>query len=277
MDHGRWASALLQAHVFVRKRLCTHSFSVSLFLDELANVPQVTGWLFCKVRLLDGSFVEETESCEVFRNTVQWRKEFVFECGATVNGSTGVLSNSICRVSVREDRKGGRSYKKVGYIDLNLVEFIGSGYVTRHCLLEGYMGKHSKLDNSLLKVRLQVQLLQGDPCFRTPVQATDPTSTMATVSGTSASPLECPSKPVPVKILRDLTETSSRSMEKVLGQNLEEQERALVAEHLTRLDHTRVDAWDVVENLCLEQLGSQLELSTPMEGTQRMEWITSSL
>lgn len=61
MDHGRWASALLQAHVFVRKRLCTHSFSVSLFLDELANVPQVTGWLFCKVRLLDGSFVEETE------------------------------------------------------------------------------------------------------------------------------------------------------------------------------------------------------------------------
>lgn len=101
-----------------------------------------------------------------------------------------------------------------------------------------------------------------------PVQATDPTSTMATVSGTSASPLECPSKPVPVKILRDLTETSSRSMEKVLGQNLEEQERALVAEHLTRLDHTRVDAWDVVENLCLEQLGSQLELSTPMEGKE---------
>ena len=44
-------------------------------------------------------------SCEVFRNTVQWRKEFVFECGATVNGSTGVLSNSICRVSVREVRR----------------------------------------------------------------------------------------------------------------------------------------------------------------------------
>ncbi|XP_041941684.1 uncharacterized protein LOC121705045 [Alosa sapidissima] len=270
MDHRRWASALSQAHAFVRKQLCTHSFSVSLFLDELANVPQVTGWLFCKVRLLDGSFKEVTESNEVFNNTVRWRKEIVFECGATVNVSTGVLGNCICRVSVRKDRKGGRSYKKVGYVDLNLVEVIGCGYVTRDCLLEGYMSKHSKLDNSFLKIGLQLQLLQGDPCFRVlaqppvPTFPTFPTLTTAILREGSVSRLESEPR-ASVEVLRDQVEVSRGQVDEALGQKLEEQERALVAEHLTRLDQTHVDAWEVVEQLCHELLGSDLELSKSIE------------
>lgn len=43
-------------------------------------------------------------SNEVFHNTVQWKKEIVFEFGATVNGTTGILSNCTCRVSVRKVR-----------------------------------------------------------------------------------------------------------------------------------------------------------------------------
>ncbi|CAB1341448.1 unnamed protein product [Coregonus sp. 'balchen'] len=49
------------------------------------------------------------------------------------------------------------------------------------------------------------------------------------------------------------------------GQNPEAQERARVAGQLTRVGNTRVDAKDVVENLCLESLGSVFELPAPME------------
>ncbi|KAL2101575.1 hypothetical protein ACEWY4_003336 [Coilia grayii] len=278
MDHGRLASALLQANAFMRKQLCTHRFSVSLFLAELANVPQVTGWLFCKVRLLDGSFMEETESNEVFHNTVQWRKEFVFECRATVNGSTGVLGNCICRISVRKDRKGGKSFIKVGYVDLNLIEFVGSGYVTRHCLLEGYRGKHSKLDNSLLKVIKKIFMLAINftSCYKNdkiPVDSRLEGSTqfpqiqVRLQVQLPASPPECQPTGVPVEFLRDQPQVSSGPVEETLGQDQwanEEQERALEAEHLVRLVDTRVDAWDVVENLCRERLGSHLELTLPM-------------
>ncbi|XP_062388850.1 uncharacterized protein LOC134077328 [Sardina pilchardus] len=178
----------------------------------------------------------------------------------------------MCRVSVRKDRKGGRSYKKVGYVDLNLVEVIGSGYVTRHCLLEGYMSKHSKLDNSFLKIGLQVQLLQGDPCFRVLVQPTVPTfptfptfTTAMLSEGSVVSPLESKPSRVSVEILRDQVEVSRGPVCEALRQNLEGQERALVTEHLTRLEQTRVDAWEVVEQLCHELLGSDLELSTSIE------------
>ncbi|XP_063043542.1 early estrogen-induced gene 1 protein-like isoform X2 [Engraulis encrasicolus] len=267
MDHGRFGTALLQANAFVRKQLCTHSFSVSLFLDELANVPRVTGWLFCKVRLLDGSYKEETESNEVFQNTVQWRKEFVFQCRATVNGSTGVLGSCICRVSVRKDKKGGKCFDKVGYVDLNLVEFIGSGYVTRHCLLEGYSGKHSKSDNSFLKVRLHLQLLEGDPCFRVPVQPAVSTTSVTPVGRSlSTSPLNSLPIMVADELLTHLPEIPSGSVEDTLNYyghwTNEDHDGSLRAEYYARLAETRVDAWEVVDSLCREILGS-LELQHP--------------
>ncbi|XP_029582762.1 protein FAM102A-like [Salmo trutta] len=93
-----------------------------------------------------------THRLEVLHNSVQWGKMFEFECRTAVNSLSGVLDDCLCRLSVRKDTKGGRSYQKVGYVDLNLSEYAGSGYVTRHCLLEGYMNKDNKLDNSLLKV-----------------------------------------------------------------------------------------------------------------------------
>ncbi|XP_024288606.1 protein FAM102A-like [Oncorhynchus tshawytscha] len=153
MEASRRLAARLHTITVLGKHFWTHNFSVSLLLDELGNVPQVTGLIFCKVRLLDGSFTEESPRLEVLHNSVQWGKMFEFECQTAVNSLSGVLDDCMCRLSVRKDTKGGRSYQKVGYVDLNLSEYAGSGYVTRHCLLEGYMNKDNKLDNSLLKVR----------------------------------------------------------------------------------------------------------------------------
>ena len=61
--------------------------------------------------------------------------------------------------------KGGKSYQKLGFADINLSEFAGSGTQQRRYLLEGYDTKH-RLDNSTLKLTMAVSLRSGDPVFK---------------------------------------------------------------------------------------------------------------
>ncbi|KAM9762304.1 EEIG family member 2 isoform 1-T2 [Menidia menidia] len=143
-------------------------FRVDFVLDELSSVPFVNGVLFCKVRLLDGGFSEESSREAVQANCVRWRKRFSFPCKMSANAGTGVLDPCVCRVSVRKELKGGKAYAKLGFADLNLAEFAGSGNTTRRCLLEGYDTKNTRQDNSILKVIISTQLMSGDPCFKTP-------------------------------------------------------------------------------------------------------------
>ncbi|CAJ1061140.1 protein FAM102B isoform X1 [Xyrichtys novacula] len=143
-------------------------FKVDFELDELSSVPFVNGVLFCKVRLLDGGFSEESSREPVQANCVRWRKRFSFPCKMSANAGTGVLDPCVCRVSVRKELKGGKAYAKLGFADLNLAEFAGSGNTTRRCLLEGYDTKNTRQDNSILKVIISTQLMAGDPCFKTP-------------------------------------------------------------------------------------------------------------
>uniref|UniRef100_A0A3Q2CW12 Family with sequence similarity 102 member Bb n=1 Tax=Cyprinodon variegatus TaxID=28743 RepID=A0A3Q2CW12_CYPVA len=129
-------------------------FRVDFELDELSSVPIVNGVLFCKVRLLDGGFSEESSREPVQANCVRWRKRFSFPCKMSASAGTGVLDPCICRVSVRKELKGGKAYAKLGFADLNLAEFAGSGNTTRRCLLEGYDTKNTRQDNSILKVTI---------------------------------------------------------------------------------------------------------------------------
>ncbi|TNN55311.1 Protein FAM102B [Liparis tanakae] len=142
-------------------------FKVDFELDELSSVPFVNGVLFCKVRLLDGGFSEESSREQVRANCVRWRKRLSFPCKMSANAGTGVLDPCVCRVSVRKELKGGKAYAKLGFADLNLAEFAGSGNTTRRCLLEGYDTKNTRQDNSILKVIISTQLMSGDPCFKT--------------------------------------------------------------------------------------------------------------
>uniref|UniRef100_A0A8C5WSH3 EEIG family member 2 n=1 Tax=Laticauda laticaudata TaxID=8630 RepID=A0A8C5WSH3_LATLA len=144
-------------------------FRVELELDELSSVPFVNGILFCKVRLLDGgSFSGESSREVVQANCVHWKKRFSFICKISASATTGILDPCICRVSVRKELKGGKTYAKLGFADLNLAEFAGSGNTTRRCLLEGYDTKNTRQDNSILKILISMQLMSGDPCFKTP-------------------------------------------------------------------------------------------------------------
>lgn len=143
-------------------------FKVDFELDELSSVPFVNGVLFCKIRLLDGGFSEESSRETVQANCVRWKKRFSFPCKMSASAGTGVLDPCVCRVSVRKELKGGKTYAKLGFTDLNLAEFAGSGNTTRRCLLEGYDTKNTRQDNSILKVIISTQLMSGDPCFKTP-------------------------------------------------------------------------------------------------------------
>ncbi|XP_071259726.1 early estrogen-induced gene 1 protein-like isoform X4 [Salvelinus alpinus] len=67
------------------------------------------------------------------------------------------------------------NFIKLGFTDLNMAEFAGSGSAVRCCLLEGYDTKNTRQDNSILKilsgsslkVTIGMALLSGDPCFKT--------------------------------------------------------------------------------------------------------------
>lgn len=143
-------------------------FHVHLELDELASVPFVTGVLFCKVRLHDGgSYTDFSPREEVSNNCVRWGAEFNFPCKMTANANTGVLDPCVCRISVRKEMKGGRSHQKLGFVDLNLAHYAGSGRQTRRYLLEGYDAKHRQ-DNSNVKINVELSLIAGDPVFKVP-------------------------------------------------------------------------------------------------------------
>ncbi|KAM4527500.1 early estrogen-induced gene 1 protein-like isoform 2-T2 [Odontesthes bonariensis] len=144
-------------------------FQVHFTLEELTAVPFVNGVLFCKIRLIDGGdFATLSSREEVQQNCVRWRKKFSFVCKMSPNSVTGVLDPCICRVSVRKELKGGKAFSKLGFADLNISEFAGSGSTVRCCILEGYDTKKTRQDNSILKVVIGMTLLSGDPCIRTP-------------------------------------------------------------------------------------------------------------
>ncbi|XP_041849324.1 protein FAM102B-like isoform X2 [Melanotaenia boesemani] len=153
---------------FILTKKKRFKFKIDFDLEELSSVPFVNGVLFCKVRLLNGGFVEESSREPVQANSVRWMKRFSFICKMSANATTGVLDPCVCRVSVRKELKGGKSFAKLGFADLNLSEFAGSGSTVRRCLLEGYDTKNSRQDNSILKVVITTQLMSGDPCFKTP-------------------------------------------------------------------------------------------------------------
>lgn len=147
-------------------------FQVTLLVDELTSVTSVSGFWYCKLRVMNGplnsgTFIEHTNRQMVKDNCVSWRHKFEFTCKLSAEPQSGVLERCWVRLSVRKEVRGGRTDSKVGLVDLNLAEFAGSNHTSRHCLLEGYNDKN-RLDNSILKIVVGMQLLSGDPCYKVP-------------------------------------------------------------------------------------------------------------
>lgn len=141
-----------------------YRFQVDLRVEELQHVPFVNQVLFAKVRLHEGNMTHYSPRMMVADHAVRWDSRFTFTCKMTANASTGELDSCMCRVSVRQEMRGGKAFQKLGYADVNLAEFAGSGGSQRY-LLEAYDSK-TRLHNSMLKVTVEMTLLSGDPCFK---------------------------------------------------------------------------------------------------------------
>ncbi|KAF2368160.1 EEIG1/EHBP1 N-terminal domain [Trinorchestia longiramus] len=166
-----------------------YRFQVQLSVLELEHVPLVNQLVYTKVRLLDGgSFVKQSEKQKVLNQSVRWETQCLFECKMTANANTGELDSCMCRVSVRKELRGGKSSEKLGFADIDLAEFAGSGGDHRY-LLQAYDTKH-RLLNSTLTIAVQMTILSGDPCFkakeRSGVSSSSSTGTVGASSNVGA-------------------------------------------------------------------------------------------
>ncbi|GMR31127.1 hypothetical protein PMAYCL1PPCAC_01322 [Pristionchus mayeri] len=150
-----------------RKRV---KFAVDLQVCHLSDVPLVNAVLFAKVRLLDGgTFEAHTERVEVRSHAARWDRRFNFTCRIASDPNTGILERCPCRISIRKEQKGGKSYQKLGYVDINLCEFAASGVegISRSYLLDGY-GLNARQDNSKVTIKVTMSHQSADPFFKVP-------------------------------------------------------------------------------------------------------------
>lgn len=145
-------------------------FSVNLQVCRLSDVPLVNAIVFAKIRLLDsGSFEDTTERVEVLNHGASWSNQSQFICRISCDSQSGILEKCMCRISIRKEQKGGKSFYKLGYVDVNLSEFAGSGIegMSRSYLLNGYTTTQ-RLDNSRVSIRVTMCHQSSDPFFRVP-------------------------------------------------------------------------------------------------------------
>jgi len=151
-----------------------YKFQVELTLNELTEVSFGKATLFAKVRQLEGgSFQESSKREEVENHAVRYDTKFTFPCKMTANSSTGVLDSCKCRVSIRKEEKGGKNFRKIGFVDVDLAEYAGAGPSSQRYILQAYDLNH-RLDNSLLQVTLNITLREGDLVFQRPLTRNQP-------------------------------------------------------------------------------------------------------
>ncbi|XP_031352643.1 protein FAM102A isoform X4 [Photinus pyralis] len=183
MTNGRGAG---MAFMIKKKK---YKFQVEFCLEELLEVPFVSAVLFAKLRLLDGGFQDHSTRIEVAEHAVKWGSRFSFSCKMLANASTGILEPCILRISVRKECKGGRSFTKLGFVDLNLAEFAGAGETSRKALLEGYDNRRRQ-DNSMLRFSIKMNMLSGDILFKVPSPSLKHKPVATEDSSTDSRPLD---------------------------------------------------------------------------------------
>jgi len=159
------------AFIIKKKR---YKFQVELTLNELTEVSFGKATLFAKVRQLEGgNFQQSSKREEVENHAVRYDTKFTFPCKMAANSSTGVLDSCKCRVSIRKEEKGGKNFRKIGFVDVDLAEYAGAGPSTQRYILQAYDLNH-RLDNSLLQITLNITLKEGDLVFQRPLTRNQP-------------------------------------------------------------------------------------------------------
>jgi len=164
----------VMANFLLKRR--RYRFQTDLCLDELTEVSYARGVFFAKVRQLEGGHFEDvSRRQEVANHRVDMRARFLFPCRMLASASSGVLDACRIRLSLRMEESGGRNFRKLGYADVDLAEYAGAGPTTQRYILQPYDRSH-RLDNSIVKVTLNVTLKEGDTIFLRPLTRQQPIS-----------------------------------------------------------------------------------------------------
>lgn len=140
-------------------------FQVCLELVDLSNVALGNEFIFVKIRQKNGGkFNYLSPKSEVREHKVVWNEKISFRCKTQANASTGILNECYLRFSVRKETRLGGTYK-LGFVDVNLSEYAGCGRQSGKYLLDAYSST-TRLDNSILKFFIDMQLISGDPLFK---------------------------------------------------------------------------------------------------------------
>uniref|UniRef100_A0AC35TTU3 C2 NT-type domain-containing protein n=1 Tax=Rhabditophanes sp. KR3021 TaxID=114890 RepID=A0AC35TTU3_9BILA len=156
--------------VFIKRKLMILKFTATIQVQELADTSLLSGSLFARLKLNEnGKIREETEHKEVMNHKVEWAKSFEFPLKISTDPATGILDKCIMKVSVQRETKGGKNARKLGFVDINLSEFAGSGSegLLKSYLLDGYGGDHRQ-DNSRIYVKVTMTHHSADPIFKVP-------------------------------------------------------------------------------------------------------------
>ena len=164
-DHASLVITVKETMAFIIKKK-RYKFSVDLTLNELTEVSFGKAIFFAKIRQLDGgSFEQSSRREEVTNHAVKYDQKFTFPCKMAANYNTGVLDSCKCRVSIRKEEKGGKNFRKIGFVDIDLAEYAGTGPSTQRYILQAY-DLNTRLDNSLLQITLNIVLKEGDIVFQ---------------------------------------------------------------------------------------------------------------
>merc|ERR550539_644104 len=110
---------------------------------------------------------------EVQNHCVKYSARFSFPCKMNANANSGILETCKCRISIRMEERGGRHFRKLGFVDVNLAEYAGAGPSTQRYILQPYESSH-RLDNSIVQLTINITLREGDTIFQRPLTHQQP-------------------------------------------------------------------------------------------------------
>eukprot|EP00002_Diphylleia_rotans_P034077 TRINITY_DN7296_c0_g3_i3.p1 TRINITY_DN7296_c0_g3~~TRINITY_DN7296_c0_g3_i3.p1 ORF type:complete len:237 (+),score=69.61 TRINITY_DN7296_c0_g3_i3:174-884(+) len=131
-------------------------FSVAFTIHEMTEVPLSSGVFYAKWKLKKGGKAEgATSHIEITNKRVSWElhEKLIMECDKMKESM--MLDMMLIRISIRQEKNGGKSHTRLGIININASEFANLGNVTRKFLMQ-----ESRL-NSPVKISIVVTKIEG--------------------------------------------------------------------------------------------------------------------
>ena len=109
-----------------RKKQKKLRFLVGLTISRLNDVTFSQGRVFVKVKVPGNKNVftktkDITYDPATNSHVVIWSEPFTFEVTLKLNVETSTILPFVCRLSVREERKGGKSFERIGCVSFVLI------------------------------------------------------------------------------------------------------------------------------------------------------------